>query len=325
MFWKIRQKKQPSYKRQPKTLKQILSDAFTKELNKNPELMQKISIKHGAKELGIEFETKDPVEEQKLQIRAKIIERALKKIDTDPELAEQFVETQIGEIMGEGKDRGGRYEDYGYSEPGSTIRQALQELEDVEEFRDRLGGNKGAGPGGIITESTVTEFIKLVRSMIGKDRVEEPSGRTYIIQVNGETREVTESQYKQLEAKGLIEPVATVKTLKEPKEEVKPEESSKVESELPEFFSLLPLDEIVAWIELPPEEFVEQISNNDVPSYQFLLEYLSKTTYDDIVKIISPYKDNSQVSYYIERLLSEEGKVWLEQVIALIKEKASGQ
>jgi len=315
MFWRNKEKKRTYAKRPPKTLKQILSDAFSKELSKNPELMQQASIKHGAKELGIEFEKSDPIEQQKREIKAKIIERALKKIDENPELAEQFVNTTIEEIIG-----GGRGEGQGYGDgegAGSILRQAIEELDDVEEFRERISGKaKGSALGGLVDSETLKEVLRTIQSLRAPGGV--PQERIFVVQVNEELREVTETEYKRLIQQGLLRPIAA---LEAPKEKLLSEEPT--ELELPEFISSN-LIELASYLEQEPEDFIIQLEyevQSNVPQSQLLWDFLSTVNYEDIVGLATPYKGHSQIGIYVEKILSEEGKVWFEKVIELIKTK----
>ena len=322
MFWKSKvgkEKKKP-IKRQPKTLKEICGEAFRKELEKDPTLMKKVAFKEmGHAEL---IEDTNPIELKKQEIKTKIIDRALQKIQEDPELAEQFVDTQISEIMGEGR-RESKYE--GYESPGSAIRQALEELEDVEEFRDRLGikPREGGLLKSIVTEENVGEFIKLLRGLVVKAPIEES---TVIVRIDGQLKRIPESQFRQLEQAGRITPVAAIEAPKPlpPTEQllIEPTQLETKEPEVPEFV-LNNLEIFASYLELTSEEFVEELSGlKDTDStYQLLWTFLSSTTPEAVIKFIEPYSKHSQVGACVRKLLSEEGKVWLGQVISIIKEK----
>ena len=80
---------------------------------------------------------------------------------------------------------------------------------------------------------------------------------------------------------------------------------------------------LASYLELVPEEFVEELSRmkDAEPTYQLLWTYLSTTTPEAVVKLIEPYSKHSQVGIYVEKLLTDEGKEWVKQVISIIKEK----
>jgi len=141
------------------------------------------------------------------------------------------------------------------------------------------------------------------------------------VSVDGQIRRISESQFKQLEQTGRISPVAAIETAKPVSEPPKPE-LPKTEPEIPEFV-LSNLETLASYLELTPEEFVEELSTmkDAEPTYQLLWTYLSATTPEAVVKLIEPYSKHSQVGIYVEKLLTDEGKEWVKQVISIIKEK----
>lgn len=301
-------------KEQTRREKQWARDKLLEKAKDNPELENQ----YIAKLMGIEIKPPDPVAEKKEEIKSKIVDKALEKISKDPELAEQFVTRQIEEIVGESTGKGTEF----YGEPGSILRQAIEELEDVEEFRNKIGGKvKGSALGGLVDSETVKEILKTIQAL--KTGVI-PQERTYVVQINGEPTEVSESQYRQLVQSGQIKPIAALEEAKglPPEEKVEP---IKLEPELPEFISTN-LTELAGYLEQEPEDFITQLEYEvqaEIPHSQFLWGFLSNTTYEGIVNLVTPYREHSQVSVYVEKILSEEGKTWLEQVIVLIKEKES--
>lgn len=321
MFWRSRsEKKKRKYTRKPpKTLKQILGEAFSKQLEKNPDLLNNISLKHGVKELGLEFEKESQIEQRKREIESKIVDRAFRKIEENPELAEQFVETQIGKIIGEDHYEGRYSED-----ASSAIRRALDELEDVEEFKKKLGSEgKGSALGGLIDSETVKEIVKLIRASvlaskgIPSEEFEEP---TVVVRHEGKLKRIPESQFNQLVEQGRIQPIGVLEAPKPSKEEAPPE--IEPEPELPEFISTY-LETIAGMLELSPEAAVDQLQGEmeaGLEHSQFIWGFLTTATVDGVAQLVGPYRSHSVVGIYVEKLTSDEGKAWLEEVIRLIKE-----
>ena len=307
-------------KKEARKEKQLAREKLLTHVKDNPELERKWI----SKLMGIEIEPPDPVEAKKKDIKARLVEEAFTQINQDPELRRQYAEKLIGEIVGEIPGEG-RYEG-GYESPGSAIMQALEELENVEEFRDRLGikPREGGILKSIVTEENVNEFIKLLRGLAVKTPIEES---TVVVSVDGQIRRISESQFKQLEQTGRVSPVTAIQSLRvePPKlEKVEPPkpELPKAEPEIPEFV-LSNLETLASYLELTPEEFVEELSTmkDAEPTYQLLWTYLSATTPEAVVKLIEPYSKHSQVGIYVEKLLTDEGKEWVKQVISIIKEK----
>ena len=304
-------------KKEARKEKQLAREKLLAQVKDNPELERKWI----AKLMGIEIEPPDLVEQKKKEIKAKLVEEAYTQVNQDPELRRQYAEKLIGEIVGEVPSRG----EYGseYEGSGSAIRQALDELEDVEEFRDKLGirPKEGGILKSLVTEENVGELIKLLRGIVTKTPIEES---TVVVKIDGQIRRIPESQFTQLEKTGRVTPIAAIEipksSIEQPEEKLV--EAPKTEPKVPEFV-LSNLEMLASYLELTPEEFVEELSGmkDAEPTYQLLWTYLLATTPEAVVKLIEPYSKHSQVGMYVENLLSDEGKDWIKQVIGLIKEK----
>ena len=282
----------------------------------NPELENQ----YISKLMGIEINPPDPAEEHKREIRKIISQEALEEIKRDPELRKEFARSHVEEIIGESHTS----REFGDGEFfGSPIAQALQELENLDALKERIGGKSGP-LGGLITAEVISEGLKTIRELKGK--VE----RVYIVQINGKSYEVPESQYQQYLQQGRIAPIAA---LQEPKAvKIGPPAEPPIsepaisagEPELPEFFSMVDLGQLAGYLDQPPEEFVIQLEtevSEGITQSQLIWNFLTTTSHDKIVELITPYKNHSQVGVYVERLLS--GKAWLEEVLRLIKERTS--
>ena len=318
-FWS--KQKRTISKRKPKTLKEVLSDAFRTELGKNPSLMRKVAFKEaGCLDM---LDDSNPIAARKQEIKTKIIDRALKKIDEDPDLTEQFVDMQIGEIIGGGRGSGVEVLGEGF---GSSISQALQAIEDLEELKGKIGSKSGP-LGGLINADTISEILKTIRSLQGHGIPVGLPERTYIVQLDGQMYEVSESQYKRYVQEGRVKPIAELEAPRGEKPEgiVEVAEPVIVEPELPEFLTTLDLEAIARYIDRLPQEFVDQlrleIQEGSFQS-QLLWSFLSENDLDKVVEIITPYRTHSQIGQYIEKLLLNQD--WLGEVISLIREELVG-
>ena len=186
MFWNKTKRKH--HKRPYKSLKQILADSLYQEVSNDPELRKALAFK----EAGYEdmLKTADPLEQKKAKIGATIVDRALKKIEADPELTERFVDNQVEDIMNEGvrgtRSRGrhdSRDADDGYEGSASIFGQAIQSLDEMEEFRERIGKSTGGGGliASLVTQDNVNEFLKIVRGLMSKGPMENGGEATVVV------------------------------------------------------------------------------------------------------------------------------------------------
>ena len=318
-------------KKRAKTLKEILSDALTKEVNRDPELKRELALREGG--YADLLDRDRTVEEQKKQIKQFITAKALEQIQGDPELAEQFVEAQVEAILSEGKPiRRHRGESEYYPESGSAITQAVEELESLGEFKEKLaelgmteGGKQGFFSG--MTMKDLLDVIPHIASLMGKGQGGNGQiCRTYIVRVDGKDQELNESQYAQLLQQGRIAPVAVIEQPRKPTQvQGQLELTKKTRAEkVPDLSWLegLNFDVLNAWLDQEPQEFVLKLKSEvDQGTEQSKLIWglLTSTTVEGITGYIAPYKDNPKISIFVERLLSDEGQEWLSSVIELVK------
>ena len=326
-LWKKR-KRHTEEANRPKTLKELAKDAFSKELNKNPELMRQVAFREmGYKDL---IEVTDPTTKAKQDIKARIVSKALERLDTNPEVAERFIDAQLEEIVGTPPTSDGGRDEY-YS--GSSLSHILEEIETMDEIREKLGGKDSKS---IISDIMNSEMLKAFGTALASQFGRAAAQRTYIVQVDGEMREVTESQYKQLEQQGLIKPVAALAQAKgpaltQPTEKPIPEPAPTEQvfdipepgPDLPDFL-LYNIETIASTIDLPPADYVGQLEYEvDAESDYalFLWGFLNRATVDGTVAFLSQYKDHYQVGIYVRNLITEDGKAWMGEVISLIKQR----
>jgi len=315
------------YKRQPKTLKQILSDSLIREVNKDPELKRELALRESG--YADVIKRLDPIEIKKREFDNKATTRALDMLDDDPELAKEVYSAKLMQLIGEGgktRHKGSSFEDF--IQPGGNIAQVLEELEAYDELKDRLGGNKGSSWTDLFKNpDTIPAIVNLLQSL-SQGGGQAPLERVVIVEINGKPTEVTESQYNRLLKENKVRPIGMIEAPKTVKESVReptpqppPEEPT---VELPRLESI-DLPNLVWMLELSPDEFVSQLNEDQeagLPYASLLLGYLLNLDTNGIISLIEPYRSNSQAGPYIERLLTDDGWTWIEEVLARIR---SGQ
>lgn len=326
-----KQKPKP-YHKPKKTLQQIYTDAINSEFRKNPELLKRIAFKEaGHTDL---LEAEDPIKARERDIKKKMLDRAFAKIDSDPALIDRFTERQIEELIGAPKPE--EPEDY---DDRSPVQRLLQELEDYEELKKKLGGSHETGLSKLLDKDVILEALKLLR---GISTEKAPQSR-YVIQIDGQQRTVSEAEFKVLVAQGNLVPVAAIAAAKpadkpatkEPPETVPDiprleipatplSEISLVapDSELPDVLRGLNFGELVQLLDKSPQEVVDMLAE-DVRG-QVLLTVLGNMTYDGIVEKLSPYREHSVVGPYVQRILDPKTKPWAEELLKITKELGYG-
>ncbi len=351
----------PGKKSAPKTLKEILATAYTKELKKDPELMREIAFTDAGHADLLHRDRQ--LETQKKEIKNYIVGEALKQIKEDPDLAAQFVESQVEEILSNGATtstkqggrrgrRANREDNSEYdNSPISSISSALEGLDEIAELKSKLvqlglvkedgNGNGDGKAGGFMQGMTLKDILTalpVIQVLLGKDQqsVSKPT-KVYVVPVNGQYRELTEPEYINLiksgtlqinapkkeelqgqqSSDGTIQP--TVKSSPTTKQPELPSVGGTVD--LPSFIKDINFDMITAWLDQEPQEFVLNLRakvDEGHDESKFIWGFLSTVTYEGIVEKIMPYKDNPKLTILIERILSDDGKLWTEAVLELV-------
>ncbi len=308
--------------------KQWARDKLLEKAKDNPELENK----YIAKLMGIEVETQDPLEQQKQAIKSRIVENALKAIEKDPELAQRFTNKQIEELVGPGADDGSEGDYMGEDE--SPLTQAVRQLRELRELEGELGveESKGGGWTSLLKDPDVVKAIfGFLAANAGGGVTREPQiqqVRTYIVSVNGEPREVSEAQYKQLMQQNQIRPMAALAPPEVAKlPEIKPPVTQPIGS-TPVSADLSPEQTLINLIgkslDYTPEEFVVKLQEQCLegsPTFEqsnLIMSFLQSATYDGICDIIKVYKDDERVKVYVEKVMA--GKEWVEKVLKLLQE-----
>lgn len=282
--------------------KKFLADEYIELAKKDPDIKRQMI----AQEFKLKFPETDPLTMRKREIDTRITEEALKIIDSDPELKEQFAQQKVWEIIGESRPRRSK------GTPEYTGSSSVEEIIDgYKTLEQEFGGKEGGGLKEFLNKEFGVELLKTIQALTGKP-VSEP---TVIVQIDNEVREITKTEYQQLLQQGRIKPVGILEAPKA--------EAPKIPEEITSFIDLKQLSEMLS---LSPQEFVDtlkySVQQEDERS-KFLWGFLSNTEVDVVVKLLSPYVSNKEVGESVKKLISDDGKKWLTEVISLIKEKPS--
>ena len=300
--------KRSSPKKEPKTMKQLLNDAFLKELRTNPQVMRKVAYKEaGYPELS---QDEDTEESAKKQIKGTLMQQALSTLKNNPEMMREYANKQLEDLMGardESEDEDSEY----YH--GSPIQKFLSEMKELEELKESLGSKNGSIMSSLLSKEVIVSVLDILKNT-GK---QVPESR-YLIIVNGEQRFVTETEYKQLASQGVVRPVVAIDTtpsVPEPEAETASQivdltEPEPDEPKVPEIIETLNLENLMQALDMPPDEVASQLMQDELKG-QILISYLNGKDYDTLVKIIMPYKTHSKVGKYATKLLDEGSKEWV--------------
>lgn len=301
-----------------------------------------------AQEYNLRIPEKDPAVEQRRQLDELISSLAMEKIKENPELASRIVDARITQLMSEEgfMARGEDEEHY----PGTALRQVLEEIEDLEELKSRLGAGKGAAWADLFKDQQFfTNLLPFLQAIIsgGLPQILEP---TVTALIDGQPRMVTKSEYERLKREGRVKPIAVVASPKAGKEPdvgeniseltdqdestepirdgvaEEPGSSESDETQLPLIFNLVDLTELASYLEQAPADAVAQLEAKTlegIPYAQILWAYLKKADYESLIQEVVAYKGHSKVALYAEKLLSNEGRAWLSEVMELIKHRAN--
>jgi len=344
-------KKTAPPKKLGKTLAQILKDSLIKEVNRDPALRKRIAMKEaGYESLMAEA---DPITEKQRQIKTKVTDMALQRIDSDPELAEQFIEEQIFEIIGSkrrsrGKDTDsdGRMDPY---EGMSAAARTRAELQDLRELQEELGSGNGSKGmlGGIITPDVIKAVIEYLSTnaklqfaqLQNQPQIQTQQVRTYVVQVEGQVKEMSETEYRQLLQKGAVKPIAAIEAPKKEASEssdimvqsdfgkpVVAKEQAPINTVSADILASLDIEMIKSYLDMSPADAITRIHEQEMsgdPQAGMMLKFLGMTNYDTIASYLGPYRKDPTLGVYIAKVLDR--KDWISEVIRLAKEKIIGR
>ena len=289
--------------------------------------------------LGITIKPKDPDKEVKDKIKSRIAAAAMEEIESDPVLRSRFARRHVAELLGEKEsidDREeGNHNGDGYE--GSSLSRTLDQLDELDEIKARLGGgdNKNSGGNSFMQVLSNPEVVKALIGLLSGGKVQPAQEPMLIVNVDGENVQITAAEYRQLVAQNRVQPIAMINTVKveqkstdvvttpvSPVVQSTPKQIIKYK-ELPPWIEALDLANLSELFKLSPEEFVNTVkSNADSGDLSFALvwNYLPKLSYLELIDKITPYRGNPKVVELIERAFTNEGKKWVDDCLILINQ-----
>lgn len=335
-------KKKPDPKAQrkikrPKTVSDITRDAAVRIIRRDPRVRERLAFK----ELGLEPEMVSEIKQAQDELKAVVAKEAANLIRTDETLRNRLARKHVNDVLGElvEDEDGDGYEDGNRYGSHSSLDEIMDDFDRLDELRARFGGGSNSGISNILNPHNLEMILNLVTSrMVGPGpgpSVKPSLERIIIVEINGQATEITESQYRQLYSEGKVKPVAQIgpgeqrprRPVPEPEVDdqeppaqilIPPEETEV--KELPSILQDVDFESIAYLLDLSPDEFITELLNSELAGAQILLLKLQSSNTDDVVGIITPYAGNPTVGQYVQRLLTDEGKVWITDSISYLQE-----
>ena len=317
--------------------KKFVSDRVLEMAKNNPEV-ERLLI---AKDLGIDIEPNNPEAEAQRKIREHITTQALEKIKTDPELSKQFAETQIGRILGIELDDTGEPVERSPGYYGNPIEEAIDNIEALETLKERLGGKSTGGMSSWLNPDTVNQVLGLLTIMMSKGQgissidnnsMNKSSDPDVLVNLDGKPERIPQSQYLKLAKSGRITPIGaqittghdandgiSVYSGSNNTQQSKEQPQEPFDKEMLEQLKPLVIENLGAIEEimsLSPDQCVNYIKENDLI---MLDQFLSNSSYNDIMTLLDNYKDNEKLTLVYGFLDSDDGEIWLTDVINILK------
>ena len=319
------------YKKNPKTLDQILKESFTKEVSKNPILRDKMASKLISKEYGIEI---DSAGEQRQAIESKINKATMDELDKNTELMGELTRQRAYDIMGTKikpkRENNGDEDSIPYEEM-SPLARALQEIRDLKEFQEEAGieDKKGGSFSDLLKDPEIIKaLLTFIASMNGgskqPEQIVQAPTRTFVMEINGQLQEMNEQDYIRYRQQ-LAAPKPQPNVIEQPKAEekpkiteVKPEEPKQVEP---------PSDPIMDLLNMEPALFAktleEKIEDEDEQAVLLWNLLRGEVTYESIKMMLMPYAENPEYKAYIEKIISRPD--WVTSIIKEVKIKQNAK
>lgn len=253
----------------------------------------------------------NPIEQKKKEIESKIVDQALEKITTSPELTQRFVDSQVEKIIGEAgisENEEGEFE--------SPLQQAINQIREAKEFEREFGGGDKGFIKDLLDSEAGKELAKGLFSILGT-RVQ----KVYIVETPEGTLEMNPLDYQRyLETTQRGQLPGPAAEPVEPKRPPTPRPPEEVQVEPEPVRASLGLSEWLPYLDQEPENFVAALfesANWPAEQSQFIIGILISKTADEILEMLEPFKSNEEYIEVIEKL--EEKKAWLEQVVSQVR------
>jgi hypothetical protein len=320
-----------------------IAESYIEMAKQDPKFRQQMIVD----EYKLKLPIKDPVVEQQKEIEALLSALVIKELKDNPELAKRVVDTRIAQLTTqEDSIPHGGDQDY---PPDTAVGQVLAEMEDLEELKSRLGGGKSSAWSDILKDpQVVTGLIATFQSII-KGSSPPVTEAVVMVDIDGQPTTVTETEFQRLQMEGRVRPVAAIESTKtsrklgvdkissglttqtatnetfDGKIAGQPETESSDEPQLPLIFQLVGMTKLSGYLKKIPTIVVEQLEKQKLtdPSVYLLWNYLETVDLGSLTQALVAYENNGELGSYVRQLLSDEGKIWLSEVIELIKQRAN--
>jgi hypothetical protein len=312
------------------------------QIRTNPETKEALIRSLNKKHFNIDLKIPTRADKAKEELEDNLTQEAIAEIKSNPELRKELALKRAREMLGmkdepriDGDIEG--MEMYRGGDNQTPMQRMLQDLDDYDAVRERLGGgeSKGGMMGGIINSDTINLALKLlIAKMAGGNGSTAPASAsegTVIVAKDGQVVEISKSEYMQLYQSGKLQPIAAMlESPKQPEPQKsivtsKPTDSEEpVEDKLETLFDVVSPKEIEELLSLSASDFLLRLDVEEAKGETravLLKAFLPTLTYEKVVEFITPYKDDARVSKQIEKLLSPEGEDWCKEVLVALKKE----
>lgn len=293
---------------------------------------------------GIDFTEIDEATKQKRELDNILAREAVEILKTDPALKQQFARSKLEAIVGQLNNTNHDDDDEGgYGYPRNPITEMMDNLDALEALQERMGKNKPQGAlGGLITPEVLIAGLNMLNNYLGGGKQLPASEPLIACQQNGKIIQLPKSQFDQLNAKGLVQPVGVLSAPVSQNQPVPPPEPTHqnrtavpppampVQKATPpppmaetSLTTEVDIPSLLGMVNLEPEEFMEHF----IEDYQSGMKYteiimnnIDTLTPDSLEMLLNPYRQHPDYGGTVTNLLSLEKSDWVADVIYRLRE-----
>lgn len=176
-----------------------IEDALVEMAEQNPALKRQLV----ADTFG--FKLPDPAEERKRELKAVIDDLVIRRIGDEPELARKIADAKLHQIMSEEGITTGSEE--GSNRP-SPMRQLITRAKEIAELKELMGIKEPGFWDAVSKPEVLKGIFSLIPPIVslisgGKD-ISNTGEETVSVQINGEMKQITMSEFEKLKKDGRI-------------------------------------------------------------------------------------------------------------------------